>query len=93
MGSKDIEPSELGTLDNTFPEVLEDTEGSAGTFKKVVARAEELGELAKQAAESSIRASQEAISRAEEVSKRAEQAAETAARASGQAVDRAEAVS
>ena len=45
--------------------------GEIGVFEKAVAKAEELGKFAQEAAEESIRASQAAIRRAEEISKSA----------------------
>ena len=46
-----------------------------GIFEKAVARAEDLGRFAREAAEKSIRASQTAIRRAEDIGKTAQQAA------------------
>lgn len=46
-----------------------------GIFEKAVARAEDLGRFAREAAEKSIRASQTARRRAEEIGKTAQQAA------------------
>ena len=93
MGSKNIKSSETVTLDGISPDVLEDTGRNIGTFEKAVARAAELGELARQTAEESIRISRDAISRAEEVSEQASEIAEKAAEECQQAVDRAKAVS
>ena len=50
MGSKNVKPSEVTMPSDIFPEVLQDMTGDTGTFEKAVARAEQLGKAARQAA-------------------------------------------
>jgi hypothetical protein len=45
MSTKKIKSYEAESLDSVFPEVLKGGEGSAETFKKAVARADELSKL------------------------------------------------
>jgi len=51
------------------PEQVKDSESDAiGMFEEAVARAEKLGQMARQAAEASTRTSQDALDRAEKIS-------------------------
>jgi len=63
MVGKNTKPSKVVTPNAIPPEVLEDMGSDSATFKRAVARSEELGELARQAAEESIRISQNRQSR------------------------------
>ena len=58
-------------------------------FEEVVAKADKLGKMAKEAAEESVKISQQMITRAEEISQQATEAAEAAARASQEAINKA----
>jgi hypothetical protein len=71
MTSKRVEPSEVEQLDDTPTKPA-----GAWDFEEIVAKADKLGKMAKEAAEESVKISQRMIARAEEISQQAKEASE-----------------